>query len=270
MVGQLHRAGKGDMPDVVGKVEEHHVGCLLPLQELGQRAAVARQPDGAVGRVKPVAAVLLALPGAVLVLLAGHMLLPVVPGGGERDVHVAHAEALTDVVAGSAGHMLLVTCDLGHVVAGMDLSGLVLDARQRLAGKVVVVDVGVEQRIEGGHVLGQDGRLHQHGHVEAHQQRVAHDGRAAAVEQEARVAQPVDGGGVTGAKGLGRQLHGLPRHGLSGCAATNLYAHDDSPSVVAWLHCTDGVHAMPQTERRLRPQVDKGGRSSIAPCTRAS
>ena len=161
----------------------------------------------------------------MLVLLAGHVLLPVVPCGGEGHVHVADAEALADVVSRRARYVLLVACHLCNVMGCMNLACLVLDSGKGLAGEVVVVDVGVEQCVKGGHVLGKDGRLHEDGHVEAYEQGIAEDGGTAAVEQEACVAEPVDGGLVGWAKGLLGKGYRLPGHCLAVCAAANLYAH---------------------------------------------
>lgn len=61
---------------------------------------------------------------------------------------------------------------------------------------MIVIDMGDEQRVEGGDVLGGDRRVEEDRHVEAAEHGVDHHRGAVGVEEEARPAEPGDGGVV--------------------------------------------------------------------------
>ena len=94
-VRQLYRPFKGDVPVVVGKVEEDDVGRGLG-QLFRQQFGIPRQPDAPVRRIQPVAAAVLRLPFPVGVLRRA--VLPVVEGGGQGDGDLPDGEGLADVM----------------------------------------------------------------------------------------------------------------------------------------------------------------------------
>ena len=224
-VCELDRSLKGDVPLVVGEVEHDEVG-FGHLEVFRQELGVAGQPDSAIGRVEPVPAVVIALPGAVAPLLG--IVLPGVPRRREARSHVFDCEALADVVADA--RKPFVSRDVRHIVRRMVCRAYISNIMAGGTAEMVVIDVRDKDRVESRNVCRRDGRLEHHGHVEAFEHGVDHDAGAAGVQQKAGATQPCDRGAVLRLESPGGKLDDVCRHGLPAIVGDDgIHIHDEAP-----------------------------------------